>query len=107
MDHFDLKQFGADFAYTVDGGGIGELEYENFNAASAKAVIHGINVHPGDAKDKMKNASLIAMEFNAMLPADQRPDCTEGYEGFFPPDRNERAKWSTQSFLILSVITMR
>lgn len=83
VDHFDLKQFGADFAYTVDGGGIGELEYENFNAASAKAVIHGINVHPGDAKDKMKNASLIAMEFNAMLPADQRPDCTEGYEGFF------------------------
>ena len=80
---FDIPGFGADFAYTVDGGDVGGIEYENFNAASAKAVIHGINVHPGDAKDKMKNASLIAMEFNAMLPADQRPDCTEGYEGFF------------------------
>ena len=80
---FDVKRFGADYAYTMDGGDIGELEYENFNAASAKLFIQGRNVHPGYAKDKMKNAILIAMELNRLLPADQRPDNTEGYEGFF------------------------
>ncbi len=83
VDHFKIRQFGADYAYTVDGGAIGELEYENFNAASAKAVIHGVNVHPGEAKNKMKNASLYAMEFQMMLPGTMRPECTEGYEGFF------------------------
>lgn len=82
-DLFDVAGFGADYAYTVDGGSIGELEYENFNAAGAKVEIFGVNIHPGSAKDKMKNAQLIAMEFNALLPADQRPEHTEGYEGFF------------------------
>lgn len=83
VDYFDLKQFGADVAYTVDGGGIGELEYENFNAASAKIVVRGTNVHPGEAKNKMKHASLIAMEFEQSLPDAQKPSYTEGYEGFF------------------------
>lgn len=83
VDYFDLERFGADYAYTVDGGAIGELEYENFNAASGRVVVHGINVHPGEAKNKMRNAALVAMEFNAQLPSEQRPDCTEGYEGFF------------------------
>ena len=82
-DHFDVEKFGCEFAYTVDGGEIGELEYENFNAASAKVVFSGRNVHPGTAKDKMVNASLLAVEFASMLPADQRPETTEGYEGFF------------------------
>ena len=82
-DLFDVDGFGADYAYTVDGGAIGELEYENFNAAGAVVQISGVNIHPGSAKNKMKNAQLIAMEFNGLLPADQRPDNTEGYEGFF------------------------
>lgn len=82
-DHFDVEKFGCEFAYTVDGGEIGELEYENFNAAVAKVVFSGRNVHPGTAKDKMVNASLLAVEFASMLPADQRPETTEGYEGFF------------------------
>lgn len=81
-DHFDPERFGADYAYTVDGGGIGELEYENFNAASADVLISGINVHPGEAKNKMINASLIAMEYNNMLPVFERPEYTENYEGF-------------------------
>ena len=80
---FDVKKFGADYAYTMDGGEIGELEFENFNAASAKIHIQGRNVHPGYAKDKMKNAILIGMEFNDLLPIGQRPDLTEGYDGFF------------------------
>ena len=80
---FDVKKFGADYGYTMDGGEVGELEFENFNAAGAKIRIQGCNVHPGYAKGKMKNAILIGQELNAMLPADQRPDCTEGYEGFF------------------------
>lgn len=83
VDFFDLKRFGADYAYTVDGGGLGELEYENFNAASLKVVVHGINVHPGEAKNKMKNAVRIAEEFDGMLPASEKPELTEGYEGFF------------------------
>ena len=80
---FDVKKFGADYAYTMDGGEIGELEFENFNAASAKIHIQGRNVHPGYAKGKMRNAILIAAELNALLPVEQRPEFTEGYEGFF------------------------
>lgn len=82
-DYFDIEGFGADFAYTVDGGPLGELEYENFNAASGKVMVQGVNIHPGEAKNKMKNASLIAMEFNEMLPKAEIPAHTEGYEGFF------------------------
>lgn len=81
-DLFDVKGFGADYAYTVDGGGLGELEYENFNAASAQVSFYGINIHPGSAKNKMRNSQLIAMEFQSLLPAQQRPEFTEGYEGF-------------------------
>ena len=80
---FDVEKFGAQYAYTLDGGEAGELEYENFNAASAKVRIQGRNVHPGSAKDKMKNAILIGQELNALLPPAQRPEHTEGYEGFF------------------------
>lgn len=80
---FDVKKFGAKYAYTMDGGEVGELEFENFNAASAKIHIQGRNVHPGYAKDKMKNAILIAMELNGLLPVGQRPELTEGYDGFF------------------------
>ena len=81
-DKFDIKGFAADYAYTADGGPIGELEYENFNGASAYAVIHGRNIHPGSAKDKMINSQYIAMEFVSLLPVHQRPESTEGYEGF-------------------------
>ena len=80
---FDVARFGADFAYTMDGGEVGELEFENFNAASAKIHIQGRNVHPGYAKGKMKNAILIGQELGALLPVEQRPEYTEGYEGFF------------------------
>ena len=83
VDYFDVKAFGADFAYTMDGGYEGELEYENFNAASATIDIQGRNVHPGYAKDKMINAIQVACELNAMIPAEQRPEHTDGYEGFF------------------------
>lgn len=82
-DHFDVKKFGADFAYTMDGGPIGELEYENFNAAEAKITIQGRNVHPGYAKDRMINSILIANEFITMLPQKEVPEKTEGYEGFY------------------------
>ena len=82
-DHFDLKAFGADFAYTVDGGRLGELEYENFNAASAVLTVRGAATHPGDAKNKMRNAVLLGIEFNAMLPPTETPEHTEGYEGFY------------------------
>ncbi len=82
-DHFDVNKFDSDYAYTVDGGALGELEYENFNAASAKAVFRGVSIHPGSAKNKMKNAQLMAMDFNSLLPLDQIPAATEGYEGFF------------------------
>ena len=82
-DRFDVAGFGADYAYTVDGGGIGELEYENFNAASAKIVIHGKSIHPGSAKGQMVNASLVAMELHSLLPALETPYYTEGYEGFY------------------------
>ncbi len=82
-DHFDVKKFGADFAYTLDGGEIGELEFENFNAAGAKVVVHGRSVHPGAAKNKMINAALVAHRIISMLPAAERPENTEKYEGFF------------------------
>lgn len=83
VDYFDVEKFGADFAYTVDGGMEGELEYENFNAASAKIEIQGRNVHPGYAKNKMINAIEVACDLQALLPAAQRPEHTEGYEGFY------------------------
>ncbi|PHU36127.1 MULTISPECIES: peptidase T [Pseudobutyrivibrio] len=82
-DHFDVKTFGADFAYTVDGGEENAVEYENFNAAGATVKFNGVNIHPGDAKDIMVNAALVAMEFNAMLPPTEVPSKTSGYEGFF------------------------
>lgn len=81
-DKFDVEGFGADYAYTVDGGALGEFEYENFNAASANITIHGVSIHPGSAKDRMKNASLIAIEFDNLLPKNEIPSMTEGYEGF-------------------------
>ncbi len=82
-DLFDVKKFGAQFAYTVDGGSEDEIEYENFNAASAEIITHGFNVHPGSSKDVMINASLVAMEINEMIPKNQTPRDTEGYEGFY------------------------
>lgn len=82
-DHFDVQRFGCDWAYTVDGGALGELEYENFNAAAAKVRFKGLNVHPGTAKDKMINAALLAVEFASWLPTGQRPEHTEKYEGFY------------------------
>lgn len=85
-DHFDVKLFGADHAYTVDGDRLGGLEYENFNAAGAKVVIHGRSVHPGSAKGKMRNAILMAQEFQSMLPAAENPMYTCGYEGFYHLD---------------------
>lgn len=81
-DRFDVAHFGADYAYTADGGTIGELEYENFNAASAKVTVHGLNIHPGSAKNKMVNSQYIAMEFQSLLPQAQKPEYTENYEGF-------------------------
>lgn len=83
VDHFDVEAFGAAYAYTVDGGQIGELEYENFNAASAAIEIQGLNIHPGYAKGKMRNALQIAQELHALLPAQERPEHTTGYEGFY------------------------
>ena len=85
-DYFNLAEFGADYAYTVDGGALGELEYENFNAAGAKLTVFGQNVHPGSAKGKMKNAILIAQEFQGLLPVSENPMYTEGYEGFYHID---------------------
>ncbi|MBR6842836.1 MAG: peptidase T [Prevotella sp.] len=81
--HFDVDKFGCEWAYTIDGGDVGELEFENFNAASAKVRFKGVSVHPGYAKGKMVNANLLAMEFAAMLPPDETPEKTEGYQGFF------------------------
>lgn len=81
-DKFDIRGFGADYAYTADGGTVGEIEYENFNAASACVTFHGLNIHPGSAKDKMVNSQYIAMEYQSLLPAAQKPEYTEGYEGF-------------------------
>ena len=81
-DKFDIQGFGADYAYTADGGTVGEIEYENFNAASACVTFHGLNIHPGSAKDKMVNSQYIAMEYQSLLPTAQKPEYTEGYEGF-------------------------
>lgn len=86
VDHFDVEGFGADYAYTVDGGALGELEYENFNAADVTIHVNGCSVHPGSAKGKMKNAILLAQEFQALLPVHEVPEATEGYEGFYHVD---------------------
>lgn len=83
IDKFDIERFGADAAYTIDGGGLGELEFENFNAASARIAITGLNVHTGEAKGKMVNAAQLAAEYEMLLPAAEKPEHTEGYEGFF------------------------
>ena len=83
MDFFDVERFGADYAYTVDGGVLGEISYENFNAAGATLTVHGRSVHPGSAKGIMKNAILLAQEFQSLLPENERPECTEKYEGFY------------------------
>ena len=100
-DLFDVKGFGADYAYTADGGTIGELEYENFNAASVKAVFHGLNIHPGSAKDKMVNSQYIAMEFQSLLPASQKPEYTEEYEGFIHlTDMEGEVEKSTLRYII-------
>ncbi|MFS1982723.1 peptidase T [Vibrio breoganii] len=80
---FDVERFGAEWAYTIDGGPVGELEYENFNAASAKVICHGVNVHPGTAKNKMVNAINMAAQFQLLMPSEETPECTEGYEGFY------------------------
>ena len=82
IDAFDVKGFGCDFAYTVDGGDYNEINYENFNAASCNVKINGLDIHPGSAKGQMKNASLILMEFNSLLPVNERPEYTDGYDGF-------------------------
>lgn len=82
-DRFDIPRFSCDWAYTVDGGELGEIEYENFNAASARITVHGVNIHPGSAKNKMKNACLLAAKFISMLPEAETPAHTEGYEGFY------------------------
>ena len=98
---FDVKRFGAKYAYTIDGGEIGELEYENFNAAAARIHIQGSNIHPGYGKDKMVNSMLIAMELNAMLPVEQRPAYTQGYEGFFHlTDINGTVEETTMGYII-------
>jgi tripeptide aminopeptidase len=86
---FDVKRFGADFAYTVDGASYNEVEYETFNAAAADVLLHGVSIHTGDAKDKLVNASLLAMEFHSLLPERERPEYTEKYEGFYHLDRLE------------------
>ena len=100
-DRFNVKDFGADYAYTVDGGAIGELEYENFNAAAAKVVFNGRNIHPGSAKDKMINSQHIAMEFHSLLPAAQRPEHTEGYEGFIHlTDMEGVVEYSTLRYIV-------
>ena len=82
-DHFDVKKFGADWAYTMDGGAVGELEYENFNAAGCKVLFNGVNVHPGSALGKMKNAMLVANTFASLMPEEETPAKTQGYEGFY------------------------
>ena len=101
VDKFDVKRFGADYAYTMDGGQIGELEYENFNAASAKIYIQGRNIHPGYAKNKMINAIILASEFNSVLPVEQRPEFTQDYEGFYHIIRFEGSvEYATIQYII-------
>ncbi len=100
-DLFDVKGFGADYAYTADGGAIGEIEYENFNAAGAKVVFTGLNIHPGSAKNKMVNSQYIAMEFQSLLPGAQKPEYTEGYEGFIHlTDMEGEVEKSTLRYII-------
>ena len=101
VDHFDVEGFGAEFAYTVDGGALGEIEYENFNAASGRLKIHGSSSHPGSAKGKMINALLVGMEFQQMLPVAQNPAYTEGYEGFFHLDRMTGGVEEAELFYII------
>ena len=99
--HFDVDKFGCEWAYTIDGGEIGELEYENFNAASAKVNIKGVSVHPGYAKGKMVNAARLAAEFASMLPADETPETTEGYQGFYHlTGMNANIEGATLSYII-------
>ena len=100
-DHFDVEKFGAEYAYTLDGGEIGELEYESFNANNVHITIHGQNVHPGSAKDKMVNSMQIAMELDRMLPEAQRPQYTESYEGFFHLQDMTGTVEETKMFYIL------
>jgi tripeptide aminopeptidase len=98
---FDVKSFGADFAYTIDGGIEGEISYENFNAAAAEVVIHGVSVHPGSAKNTMINAANVGIEFNSMLPACERPEYTEGYEGFYYLDSfNGNTEHTTLKYIL-------
>ena len=100
-DRFDVAGFGADYAYTADGGPVGEIEYENFNAAGAKVEFYGLNIHPGSAKDKMINSQYIAMEFQSLLPAAQKPEHTEGYEGFIHlTDMEGEVEKSTLRYII-------
>lgn len=100
-DHFDVKKFNADFAYTVDGGEVDSVDYENFNAASAEIEIQGLSIHPGSAKNKMINALLVAMEFHSMLPVEQNPAYTEGYEGFnHLTDMHGACEHATMSYII-------
>ncbi len=100
-DLFDVKGFGADYAYTADGGAIGEIEYENFNAAGAQVDFYGLNIHPGSAKDKMINSQYIAMEFQSLLPAAQKPEHTEGFEGFIHlTDMQGEVEKSTLRYII-------
>lgn len=101
VDYFNTKLLGADFAYTVDGGALGEIEYENFNAAGAKVIINGRNVHPGYAKNKMVNALLVAGEFEKLLPEYEKPMFTEGYEGFYHLDAMEgNVEHATMDYII-------
>lgn len=101
VDHFDVKKFGAKYAYTMDGGALGELEFENFNAAAAKITIQGRNIHPGYAKDKMKNALHMAAEFDNLLPYAERPEYTTGYEGFYHLMKSEgNVEKATASYII-------
>ena len=101
VDYFDVKKFGAEYAYTMDGGAVGELEYENFNAAGVKIRIQGCNIHPGYAKGKMVNAMHVGMELNALLPAAQRPEYTQDYEGFFHlTGFNGTVEEATMSYII-------
>lgn len=101
VDHFDVEGFGAEFAYTVDGGGLGEIEYENFNAASGKIKLHGCSIHPGSAKGSMVNALLVGMEFQSMLPTFENPAYTEGYEGFFHLDHMSGSVEEAEMFYII------
>lgn len=101
VDHFDVEGFQADYAYTVDGGALGELEYESFNAAGARLHVNGYSVHPGSAKNKMLNAILLAQEFQSLLPVFETPAATEGYEGFYHADRMTGTVESAQADYII------